>query len=45
MMPIVLTKEEFKCLYQGTYWAINHEKDFETWLDEQIAKGIFKIKD
>ena len=44
MMPLMLTETELRSLYEGTYWAINHEKDFETWLDEQIAKGIFKIK-
>ena len=44
MIPIVLTEEVFRSLYEDTYYENKHEKDFETWLNEKIAKGIFKIK-
>ena len=44
MMPIVLTEEDLRSLYEYTYYAITHEKSYETWRDEKIAKGIVEIK-
>lgn len=43
MMPMVLTDDDLRSLYEDTYYAITHEKDYETWRDEKIAKGIVAI--
>ena len=42
-MPIVLTDDEVRGLYEDTHYAITHDKDYATWCDEKIAKGIVAI--
>lgn len=43
MMPLMVTDDELRSLYDNTYYAITHEKEYETWRDEKIAKGIVEI--
>ena len=44
-IPLTLTEDECQCLYDGTYYAITHEKSYETWRDEKIANNIICIKE
>jgi hypothetical protein len=43
MMSLIVTDDELRGLYEDTYYAITHEKNYETWRDEKIAKGIVVI--
>ena len=43
MMPIKVTEKELQSLYKETYYAVTHEKDYETYRAEKIANGIVEI--
>ena len=43
MMPLMLTEDELRSLYDSSYYAITHEKSYETWREEKIANGIVAI--
>lgn len=43
MKPFEMTEELLKEWYEMSYYAITHEKDYETWRNEKVAQGIVKI--
>ena len=43
MAMLQMTEQMLRELYEMSYYAITHEKDYETWRDEKVAKGIVEI--
>lgn len=43
MALLMLTEDGLRSLYDITYYAITHEKSYEDWRDEMIAKNVVCI--